>query len=179
MMPAGPLMIEHRLIERMIKLLREKSQRFNQEKYADVLFIDKAVDFIRMYADRCHHGKEEGILFAGLAKKDLKPEHKKIVDELIEEHVYARNITRSLVTAKEKYAQQDKAALSDIIKLMEELAAFYPKHIEKEDKHFFLPCMGYFSQEEQTAMLNEFWEFDRKLIHEKYRMIVEEIEKGK
>ncbi len=178
MMPVGPLMIEHRLIERMIKQLMEKSQSFQKEKEIDILFIDKAVDFIRMYADRCHHGKEEDILFRDLAKKQLQPEHKKIMDELVKEHIYARNTTKSLVSAKDKYIQQAKTELFDIVKLMAELADFYPKHIEKEDKHFFLPCMNYFSKEEQAAMLNEFWEFDRKLVHEKYRVIVEEIEKG-
>lgn len=175
MMPVGPLMIEHRLIERMIKLLEEKAQKFSKEKDVDILFIDKAVDFIRMYADRCHHGKEEDILFRELAKKELQPEYKKTMDELIKEHIYARNTTRSLVSAKEKYVQQDNSSLSDIIRFMEELAAFYPKHIEKEDKDFFLPCMKYFGQEEQTVMLNEFWEFDKKLIHEKYKAIVEEL----
>lgn len=176
MMPVGPLMIEHRLIERMIKQLKEESQRFDKEKKVDIFFIDKAVDFIRMYADRCHHGKEEDILFRDLAKKQLQPEYKKIMDELVNEHSYARNATKSLVSAKEKYGQGAKTALSDIVKLMAELAEFYPKHIEKEDKHFFLPCMKYFSKEEQAAMLNEFWEFDRKLVHEKYKKIVEEIE---
>ena len=178
MMPAGPLMIEHRLIERMIKLLKEKSIIFSNKKEADILFIDKAVDFIKMYADRCHHGKEEDILFRDLAKKKLQPEHKKIMDELVQEHIYARNATKSLVVAKDKYAQVSKGALSDIIKLMAELALFYPKHIEKEDKHFFLPCMKYFSKKEQAAMLNKFWEFDQKLIHEKYKALVADMEIG-
>lgn len=176
MMSAGPLMIEHRLIERMIKLLKAKSQRFEADKKVDVIFIDNAVDFIRMYADRCHHGKEEDILFRDLAKKTLQPEHKKTMDELIQEHIYARNTTKNLVSEKEKYVQGEKSALSGIVKLMGELAVFYPKHIEKEDKHFFLPCMKYFSKEEQAAMLIEFWEFDKKLIHEKYRAMIDTIE---
>jgi hemerythrin-like domain-containing protein len=176
MMPAGPLMIEHRLIERMIKQLKEKSQRFQKEKEVDIFFIDKAVDFIRMYADRCHHGKEEDILFRDLARKKLQPEHKKIMNELVNEHIHARNTTKSLVSAKELYAKQDKTVLSDIVKLMAELAELYPKHIEKEDKHFFLPCMKYFSKEEQAAMLNEFWEFDKKLIHEKYKAVISDLE---
>lgn len=178
MMPIGPLMIEHRLIERMIKQLNGKSQIFHKEKEVDTIFIDKTVDFIRMYADRCHHGKEEDILFRDLAKKQIQSEHKKIMAELVSEHIYGRNITRSLVLAKEKYGHGDKTALPDIVKLMVELAEFYPKHIEKEDKHFFLPCMSYFSKQEQIAMLNEFWEFDRKLFHEKYKKIVDEVELG-
>ncbi len=178
MMPIGLLMIEHRLIEKMIKHLEERSQIFRKENEADIFFIDKAVDFIKIYADRCHHGKEEDILFRDLAKKELQREHKNIMDELVQEHSWVRNATKSLVSVKEKYGLGDKTALSDIVKLMIELAEFYPKHIEKEDKHFFIPCMNYFSKQEQEGMLNEFWEFDRRLVHEKYKEIVKEIEKA-
>jgi hemerythrin-like domain-containing protein len=54
----------------------------------------------------------------------------------------------------------------------------FPKHIEKEDKHFFYPILDYFTGKEQDAMLQEFWEFDKKMIHEKYKKVVEEYERG-
>ena len=38
------------------------------------------------------------------------------------------------------------------------------------------PCMEYFTQGEQEKMLNKFYEFDRKMIHEKYRKVVDQIE---
>ena len=56
---------------------------------------------------------------------------------------------------------------------LEDLVAFYPRHIEKEDKHFFFPILNYFSAEEQDGMLREFYEFDRRMIHEKYRKVLE------
>lgn len=176
-MPAGPLMIEHRLIEKAIKALGERARTFNDAKKADVLFIDKTVDFIRTYADRCHHGKEEDILFRDLAKKKLLPEHKKVMDELVQEHVYARGMVKSLVSAKEKYVAGNMAELARIVELMSEIAGFYPEHIEKEDKGFFIPCMEYFSKDEQAAMLREFWEFDQKLIHDRYKAVVEELKR--
>jgi len=52
---------------------------------------------------------------------------------------------------------------------------FYPEHIKKEDKQFFIPVMSYFSTEEQEKMLQEFWEFDRTLIHEKYKKVVDQL----
>jgi hemerythrin-like domain-containing protein len=179
MMPVGPLMIEHRLIERMIGLFKDASQRIKQKHEADTVFIDRAVDFIRTYADRCHHGKEEDILFRGLLKKQLSAEHKRILDELVKEHASARRMTKGLLDSKEAYAQGRKDALSDITRYMEELVVFYPRHIEKEDKHFFLPSMDYFGKKEQADMLREFWEFDKNLIHEKYRTIIEEAEARK
>jgi hemerythrin-like domain-containing protein len=48
--------------------------------------------------------------------------------------------------------------------------------IEKEDKVFFPASRVYFSEEEDQAMLAEFWEFDRKMIHEKYQSVVETLE---
>ena len=168
-------MIEHRLIERMLKVVEAEVARITKEGNANVAFIDIAVDFIQTYADRCHHGKEEDILFRDLAKKGLSPEYKKTMDELIQEHIYGRKTTKELIAARDKYSKGDKKALPDIIRSLTALVEFYPKHIEKEDKHFFLPCMKYFTQQEQDAMLNEFQEFDRKLIHEKYKTLVDKL----
>jgi len=99
------------------------------------------------------------------------------MQELIEEHKMGRNNVRKMVEAKERYVQGDKDSLKDIISNMETLVKFYPKHIEKEDKRFFIPVMEYFSDAEKEAMLKEMQEFDRNMIHEKYAGIVEAYEK--
>jgi hemerythrin-like domain-containing protein len=177
MMPIGPLMIEHRLIEKMISLMDLEITKMKKHRKANPLFIETAVDFIRMYADRTHHGKEEDILFRDLEKKTLSPNHTKIMEELVEEHVWARNRVSKLVDAKKEYEEGKIEIVDEIINIMSELTEFYPKHIEKEDKHFFIPVMKYFTQEEQDAMLDEFWEFDKTLIHEKYKQVVENLEK--
>jgi hemerythrin-like domain-containing protein len=173
MMPIGPLMIEHRLIERMIALMEKELHRIEAENTVQVTLIENMVDFIRMYADRCHHGKEEDILFRDLEQKDLPAEYQNIMQELIQEHVYGRNTVGKLVAAKEQYLKGNSESLEVIKEAFRELIAFYPRHIEKEDKHFFIPCMDYFTQEEQDQMLSEFWDFDRTLIHEKYKKLVE------
>ena len=100
MLPIAPLMIEHRLIEKMIVVIQKEIKRSELHKRINPEFIDLAVDFIRMYADRCHHGKEEDILFRDLDKKPLSDEHKRIVDELVEEHRQGRKTVADLVEAK-------------------------------------------------------------------------------
>ena len=43
--------------------------------------------------------------------------------------------------------------------------------------HIFIPASrAYFAEEEDKTMLAEFWEFDRKMIHEKYTALVKEFE---
>jgi hemerythrin-like domain-containing protein len=174
MKPIGPLMWEHRLIEKMLFSMMRHIDQVEKSKKVNPLIIDVAVDFVRTYADRTHHGKEEEILFRDLAQKNLTPELKKIMQELLEEHVWGRKTTAALVAAKVKYLQGDKEELASIIDLARQLGNFYPRHIEKEDKHFFYPCQEYFSKDEQEKMLAEFWEFDRKMIHEKYNKVFEE-----
>ena len=174
MKPIGPLMWEHRLIEKMLDSVMRHIDQTEKSRKVNPLVIDIAVDFIRTYADRTHHGKEEEILFRDLARKNLTPELKKIMQELFDEHVWARKTTGMLVAAKEKYLQGDKEKLTGVIDLARQLGDFYPKHIEKEDKHFFYPCQEYFNKDEQGKMLAEFWEFDRKMIHEKYNKVVDE-----
>jgi hemerythrin-like domain-containing protein len=169
MMPIGPLMIEHRLIERMIEAMKRQLQRWETEGKADSCFIETAVDFIRTYADRCHHGKEEDILFRDLNVKPISHDHKRIMEELREEHRWGRETTARLVNANEAYRNGNGRAISTILECVRALVNFYPKHIEKEDRHFFIPIMDYFSKEEKDAMLNEEYEFDRVLIHEIYR----------
>jgi len=175
--PVGPLMIEHRLIERMILQMKKQNEKFETDEAVDLVFIDTAVDFIRNYADKCHHGKEEDILFRDLKQKGLSEEHNRIMNELIQEHIYGRQTTGKLVDARNAFIQGKKEALKTIIETMKELMNFYPKHIEKEDRHFFLPIMRYFTKEEQNAMLHEEYEFDREFIHNLYKRMVEKIEK--
>lgn len=169
MLPIGPLMIEHRLIEKMIAVIRREVENAEREGSIDPVFIDTAVDFIRIYADKCHHGKEEDILFRDLNKKDLPRELKNIVSELIEEHKTGRKVVAELVEAKLRYIRSEKNALPAILNSLRYLTDFYPIHIEKEDRHFFIPCMEYFSIEEKDQMLKEEGEFDKNLIHQIYK----------
>ena len=51
MLPIGPLMIEHRLIERLISLMEKEGAKIREDKLADIDFIDNCIDFIKTYAD--------------------------------------------------------------------------------------------------------------------------------
>ncbi len=176
MQARGPLMIEHRLIEEMLNVIRRTLEHVEQAQAIDPYFVDTAVDFIRVYADRTHHGKEEDIMFRDLRKKQLSNEDRLLMDELIEDHIFSRNTTKALVEANMRYRRGNEAAFAEVTARLKTLVEFYPKHIKKEDEVFFPASRTYFSDIEDQAMLNEFWEFDRKMIHEKYKAVVKEFE---
>ncbi len=173
MQARGALMIEHRLIERLITILEEMVRDVEATHAVSPVAVDAAVDFIRTYADRTHHGKEEDIMFRDLAGRSLSWEHRRLMEDLIQEHAVARRRVGELVEASSRYRRGDAEAWADVAAAMRELVALYPGHIRKEDKVFFPAARRYVTEEEDRAMLDEFKEFDRLMIHEKYAAVVE------
>jgi hemerythrin-like domain-containing protein len=169
MMPIAPLMIEHRVIEKMISLVGVSIPVIETAGKVDGWLIDTLVDCIRTYADRCHHGKEEEILFRDLSRKKLVVEHRQIMAELIEDHKWGRVKVGQLMKAKEDFLGGKKEALAEVLTCLKDISVFYPKHIEKEDKYFFLPCMDYFTESERDRMLEEEMDFDKGFIHKIYK----------
>jgi hemerythrin-like domain-containing protein len=159
LLPVAPLMIEHRVIERMIRIVKIKLEEFKTTNDPSEAFIDSLIDFIHTYADQTHHGKEEDILFRDIKKKQISSEHQKIMEELIQDHANGRKATSQLEEAKKLYFSGRKEALSVIIEKMEAV-------------------MNYFSSEEQDRMLEEERVFDRRMIHRKYSQIVSDFEES-
>lgn len=164
MLPIGPLMVEHRLIERMIALLAREAKRIRATGKVDTDFVLSGLEFIRLYADRSHHGKEEEILFRELKAKPLSAEHRRVLEELEAEHVQGRKTVARLAAVRERVIKGEASAVRDLAALLEDLAKFYPAHIDKEDRDFFLPCMDYFTEEERAKLLAEGEAFDRNLL---------------
>jgi hemerythrin-like domain-containing protein len=159
-------------------LIKDALLQIEVSRKADPVFVDIAVDFIRIYADRTHHGKEEDILFRKLSSRPLSNDNQRVMKELIEEHIFGRQTTKALVEANTRYRNGDESAVADIATSLQTLVDFYPKHMKKEDKIFFPAYMAYFSDKEYQDMLGEFWEFNRKMIHEKYKTVFEGLETG-
>jgi hemerythrin-like domain-containing protein len=175
MKPRGPLMIEHRLIEKMLNLATKELDNIKNGNKANSSLINIIIDFIKTYADRTHHGKEEDILFKELMDKDLIEADQNMMEELIREHIEARKAVGDLYLANKQYDNGDTSKAKVIYEKLFFLTQFYPVHIKKEDNVFFPETEKYFSADEQEKMLNEFWVFDRKMIHEKYNQTYESL----
>ena len=124
MQPRGPLMVEHRLIERMIAVIRRTLAASEKTHSIDPYFVDTAVDFVRTYADRTHYGKEEEIMFRDCATKDMSADDTRVMQELVDEHAFGRQTTAALVAANERYRQGETAALGEIVASLHTLIVF-------------------------------------------------------
>jgi hemerythrin-like domain-containing protein len=76
------------------------------------------------------------------------------------------------------YEKKKTQGLRGIKKEVRWLSEFYPRHIAKEDKGFFIPAMSYFNKKEQAGMLEEFCLFDSSPpVQQAYRDLIEKMEK--
>jgi len=172
MLPAGPLMIEHRLIERMVAVMDRHQKRIEGGQDPDPRLLDDIIDFLGSYADRCHHGKEEDLLFRALAEKPLAPDMRSAMERLVSDHAHSRKLVGELVELNGRLWSGDGTATVSISRILAELVILYPDHIHREDGMFFPQAMDYLDAQEREVMLQAFMDFDRRIIHEKYDKLV-------
>jgi hemerythrin-like domain-containing protein len=126
------LVDEHKLILRMIALLEKNSKLTAEGNYDNWQFYLDGVDFIRNYADRFHHAKEEDVLFEALVKNGM-PRKSSPIEAMLMEHDQGR----AYVGAMEKAAQKTLAGETGQESVTAENALAYVEllrgHISKED----------------------------------------------
>jgi len=177
--PVDLLIAEHRLISRMSRQLEIELRRIESNGEVDCAFIEEVADFFWTYTDRCHHGKEENILFAALVEKSLSRDHSATMSRLVEQHVEARKLVGDLLLAKDSCGQGNRDTVGRAAELTRRLVEFHPAHMALEENTFFPASLGYLSRSEQADMLRRFQEFDSRQIHIRYELRAEEWEKGR
>ena len=176
MTAVGILMIEHRLIEKMVCVIRGELERIVKTDAVNTELVDAILDFLHVYVDNAHHGKEEDVFFRELTTKDLSEADEQFIAELINEHKAGRATVGRLAVAKERYLAGESIASKNIAECLSWLVDFYPGHIQKEDKRFFNLYKQHLNRGEQERILVEFMEFNDSDVHERYANLVENLQ---
>ncbi|MEE9611741.1 MAG: hemerythrin domain-containing protein [Desulfatiglandales bacterium] len=120
--PMEKLVNEHVLIKRWVAMIPEVINNLDVESEQGRQVISDSIDFIRSYADKYHHAKEEEILFKYF------DENLDIIKTMQEDHENARARVRAMLKA---LAKKDKEAISKHLNSYQELLT---EHIKKEDE---------------------------------------------
>ncbi len=120
--PMKKLVDEHELIKRLVALIPALIEKMDMEKESGRQVIFDAVEFIRSYADKYHHAKEEEILFKYF-EEDLD-----ILKVMYEDHKAGRAHVRAVVEAVQK---RERATAAKHLDSYRELLT---EHIKKEDE---------------------------------------------
>jgi hemerythrin-like domain-containing protein len=180
MLATDILSSEHRVIERVIAAMEKAAAEMEGGEPVRPGFFLDAADFIKGFADGCHHRKEEGVLFVRMAENGL-PVEGGPVGVMLQEHEMGRAFTRGMREAAQKLASGEVAAGVDVVRNARGYAQLLKQHIFKED-HILFPMAAHVIPMEKQAQVAE--DFERveheetgEGVHEKYLALAEKLEK--
>ncbi len=139
-------------------------------------FFVQAADFIKGFADGCHHMKEEGVLFKELIDRGVPVENGPIGVMLIE-HEKGRVYTRQMRLSAERLQEGDRSAFQDLIDAAQGYTSLLRAHIYKEDNILFPLADKVIPISDQAAVLDGFEKVEHEEtgegVHEKYLAMAE------
>lgn len=153
------LMGEHRLIEQALGSLETYAVDVQAGLDPAREVIADYAAFFRGFADACHHGKEEDILFRRMTERGF-PREAGPLAVMYHEHELGRTHVRGLsgIAAGSGAVGPGEGGL-----LLDHVTAFVPllrQHILKEDRILYPMALQFLSAPEQDAMETEFEAFE-------------------
>jgi len=142
-------------------------------------FLD-AADFIKGFADGCHHHKEEGVLFKVMVQNGM-PQDSGPIGVMLYEHEQGRAYTRKMREAAQRFQAGDISARQAIVENALGYTALLRQHINKEDNILFPTADGVIPSSQQDQVLEDFEHIEQEDtgagVHEKYLALAKTLEK--
>lgn len=149
------LMDDHQVILRMLRVLNGMCLRVSDAQPVAVDDVDAALDFIKTFADYCHHGKEEDLLFPAMGEAGF-PRDGGPVGVMLMEHEQGRAYVKALSSALERLRAGEAAALKDVARAAAGYSALLSAHIGKEDNILYPMAMDALPEERWIELKKEF-----------------------
>ncbi len=164
--PMKKMVDEHVLIKRWLALIPTVIKKLDLESEDGLKLINNGIDFIRNYADKYHHAKEENETFKYFN------ENLDMFKVIKNDHVQVRNHVKAMLKAiKEK----DKKTLAENLKAYSEIL---PEHIKKEDEILYPWMDRNLSTSQVGQLFFKFHEIDIEYgdAPERHRIFIETLE---
>lgn len=160
------LMNEHKGILFGMTILEKMSNEVQESKKVEINDILEMVNFLRLFADKCHHGKEEELMFPAMEKAGITNEGGPIGQMLLEHNQGREHIAEMRASINNGTLTEDK-----FIQAAKSYIALMRGHINKENTVLFPLGDRMIPMDEQKQLLDRFEEFEEEVMgkgtHEK------------
>lgn len=155
--PSAVLKSEHRVIERVLRVLETLVVRSEQGEGLEVESLKQCVEFFRLFADACHHAKEEDLLFPVLEERGI-PRDGGPIGVMLYEHSQARMFTQQMGAALAAFENGDAGAEARFRDTARQYLTLLTNHIYKEDNVLFNMGDHVMTEADQTLLCGRFGE---------------------
>ncbi len=176
--PTEMLEREHHYIQQVVASLVLLAEELDKGEAVPAETLADTLEFLRTFADRCHHGKEEACLFPFLELKGVPPQGCPL-GVLKKEHDAGRRLVEQFATVSGKYANggSETELLRTTLLSMAEL---YGGHIWKEDYLLFPMTNKLLSTEEQEQLAIQFSEVEASIgpdVQQRFEELAEKLQR--
>ena len=140
------------ILEKMTALLDTPTDALSKD-------LQDMVDFLVLFADTCHHGKEEGLLFPAMEQAGI-PKEGGPIGQMLHEHEQGRAFIRGMKQALGGESVDAGAFRTNASGYIELLRA----HIEKENQILFPMGDRFLPPEKQQELLEAFDKHEEEVI---------------
>ncbi|MBP2641657.1 MAG: hypothetical protein H6Q66_2608 [Firmicutes bacterium] len=139
--------------------------------------LAQLIDFFRIFVDKCHHAKEEEVLFPELLKEEAS-RTAELVQILLAEHVAGRNLVAQMAEALTSCQAGNRNAISALMEAARSYEQLLAEHIANEDQDLYPMADTMISADEQEEMAEAFEKIETERIglgtHEKFHVMLSE-----
>jgi hemerythrin-like domain-containing protein len=173
--PTERLKEEHQGVKLMLRILKKAAERMHGGTAVPHEHLGQMAEFFRVFVDRCHHAKEEELLFPAMQEARI-PEVEGLIRALREEHERGRGIAGSFADAVVRCGAGDHRAPAKIVAEARVYRDLLIAHIEKEDTVLYPMADEKLSGETQKALLDGFERIEEERIgagtHERFHGVL-------
>ena len=166
---------EHEAILSSLKILDQITEDIDKGSTPDKVDLSNFIGFLKEFADKCHHGKEEGMLFPALTNAGI-PEKGGPIGVMLSEHVQGRNFIKEMdhATASGPDYKAFAGAARHYSSLLE-------NHIQKENNVLFPMAEKTLDKAQLEQLYKSFEEHEEKVIghgrHEELHQMLKELKR--
>ncbi len=179
MTATGQLKEEHEGILLMLKILEKVSSKLESQEKVDPDHPERIVEFFRVFADKCHHGKEEDLLFPEMEKAGV-PKERGPIGVMLMEHDEGRGYVRGMAEGAARLKIGDLAGGPEFASHARKYIALLRQHIEKENNILFPMGDRVLSPKKQDELVEAFEKLEREKIgegtHEAFHRLLHDLQ---
>jgi len=164
---------EHDAILSGLKILTAMASRVDHGLDLDKKGVRDFLAFLREFGDKCHHGKEENILFPAMVKAGA-PAKGGPIEVMLSEHARGRELIKQM-----EASSGGAPDLPKFSRAAKDYAALLQSHIEKENGVLFPSAEAVLGEQQLDQIYDAFEKHEEKVIgagrHEELHAILNQL----
>ena len=180
MKPIEDLRMEHDAVKITLRVLDSICKQAEKTgEMASPEHLEQLIEFFTTFVDRCHHGKEEELLFPALEEVGVSREGGPI-GVMLKEHQQGRDHVAKMKVALIRYRDGGRGAAGDLVDHARAYIVLLSQHIDKENNVLFVLADKHLSEDKQTELWEGFETIETQKIglgrHEAFHQMIESLE---